>query len=68
MQQISPKKEYNTRHNWVGKLIRWELCKKLKFNHADKWYMPNPESVLKNETQKILWDFDIQMGHQITAR
>ena len=24
-------KEYKTRHNWVGKVINWELWKKLKF-------------------------------------
>ena len=25
-------KEYNTRHVWVGKVIHWEMCKKLKFD------------------------------------
>ena len=24
-------KEYKTRHDWVGKVIHWELCKMLKF-------------------------------------
>ena len=37
-------KEYESRHGWVGKSIHWELCKGLKFNHADKWYMHKPES------------------------
>ena len=23
-------------------MIHWELCKKLKFDHANKWYMYNP--------------------------
>ena len=27
--------------------------------------MHNQESVLENETQKNLWDFDIQMDHLI---
>ena len=35
-------KEYKTRHNWVGTVIHWELCKKLKFDHTNKWYMYNP--------------------------
>ena len=61
-------KEYKTRHDWVGKVIHWELCKKLKFDHTNKWYNDNPESVLKNETHKLLWDFDIQTDHLITAR
>ena len=30
--------------------------------------MHNPESVLENETQKLLWDFDIQTGHLTLAR
>ena len=45
-------KEYKTRHDWVGKMIHWELCKKLKFNHMNKWY--NPESILENETKTSL--------------
>ena len=30
--------------------------------------MHNPESVLENETHKLLWDFDIQTDHLISAR
>ena len=30
--------------------------------------MHNPESVLKNETHKPLWDFEIQTEHLISAR
>ena len=30
--------------------------------------MHNPEYVLENETHKLLWDFEIQTGHQISAR
>ena len=45
-------KEYKTRHDYVGKVIHWELCKKLKFDHSTKWYMHKPESILENETQK----------------
>ena len=41
-------KEYKTKHDWVGKVIHWELYKKLKFYHANKWYMHNPESVHRN--------------------
>ena len=29
-------KQYKIRHNWVAKVIHWELCKKLKFDHMDK--------------------------------
>ena len=45
------------RHDWVGKVIHKELCKKFKFGHTNKWYMPNPESVLENEKNyHEFWD------------
>ena len=44
------------------------MCKKFKFDHANKWYMHNPAPVLENDTQKLLWDFDIQTDHIISAR
>ena len=53
-------KEYKVRHSWVGKEIHWELYKKLKFDHTNKWYIHNPEYVLENDTQKLLWDFEIR--------
>ena len=43
-------KEYKTRHDWVGKVIHWEMCKKFKFDHTNKWYMQNPAPVLENNT------------------
>ena len=49
-------------------MIHWELCKKFKFDHVNKWYIHNTESVVENETYKILWDFDVEMDHQISAR
>ena len=29
--------KYKSKHNWVGKVIHWELCKRLKFDHTTKW-------------------------------
>ena len=55
-------------HDWVGKVIHWEMCKKFKFDHANKWYMHNPAPVLENDTHKLLWDFDIHTDHLISAR
>ena len=46
-------KEYKTSHDWVGKVILMELCKKLKFDHTNKWYILNPGSFLKNETSVL---------------
>ena len=67
MLQISAK-EYKTKHCRVGKVIHWELCKKLKFNNTNKWYMHNTEVGQENETQKVFWDFEIQIDHQISVR
>ena len=58
-------KEFKTRHDWVGKVIRRELCKIFKFDHRNKWCMHNLESVL--ETHKVLCDYEIQMNHQIST-
>ena len=44
-------KEHNARRDWVGKVIHWEMCKKFKFDHANKWYMHNPAPVQENDTQ-----------------
>ena len=30
--------------------------------------MHNPESPLENDTQRLLWDFEIQTDHLISAR
>ena len=61
-------KEYKTRHDRVGKVIHREMCKKLKTDHTNKWYMHNPTSVLENSTHKLIWDFDIHTDHRISAR
>ena len=61
-------KECKTRHDWVGKVIHWEMCKKFKFDHTNKWYMHNPAPVLENDTHKLLWDFDMHTDHLISAR
>ena len=56
-------KEYKMRHDWVGKLIHWELCKKL-----DEWYMYKWEFALENEMHQIWGDLEIQTDHSIYAR
>ena len=61
-------KEYKARHDWLGKVIHWEMCQKFKFDHANKWYMHNPAPVLENDSHKLLLDFDIQTDHLISAR
>ena len=61
-------REYKTRHNWVGKVIHWEMCKKFNFDHTNKWYMHNLAAVLENDIYKLLWDVDVLTDHLISAR
>ena len=61
-------KGYKTRHDWVGKAIHWEMCKKFKFDYTNKWYMLNPAPVLENDKHILLWDFSIHTDHLISAR
>ena len=61
-------KEYKNKCDWVGKMIHWELCKKLKFHYTIIRYMHKPEGILENETHKNLWDSEIQTDHLILAR
>ena len=53
-------REYKTRQNWVGKMIHWEMCKKLKFDHTNKWYMHN-SAYLPGRMRHI--NFDIQVHY-----
>ena len=52
-------KEYKIRQDRVGKVIHSEMCKKLKFDYTNEWYMHNPASFLENDTHKLLWDLTI---------
>ena len=61
-------KKYKIKYDCMRKVFYWELCKKPKFDHTTKWYMHKLESVREIETTKILWDFEIQTDHLISAR
>ena len=52
----------------MSKVIHWELWKKFEFDHTNKWYRHNPESILEDETHNLLWEFKIPTNHQISAR
>ena len=48
------KKEYNRRHDNMGKVVHWKLARKCNFEAGDKWYEHEPESALENQDKKIL--------------
>ena len=62
------RKEFKTRHDWVDKVIHWELRRKFEFDYTNKWCMHKPIFVLENETRKLHWVFEIQTDHLISAR
>ena len=49
------------RHDWVGKMIHWELSKKFKFDHTNRRHL----HILENE---LLWGFKKQKDDLIYAR
>ena len=61
-------KECKKRHNWMGKRIHWDVCKKNKIEVKEKWYEHEPAPVTENEECKILRDFNVQTDHVIEAR
>ena len=44
------------------------ICREFQSDHTNKWYMHNPAPVLKNDSHKLLWDFNIQTDRLIPAR
>ena len=46
-------------------VIHWEMCKTFEFDHTNKWYMQQSATV---PGEWLLWDFDIQTDHLISAR
>ena len=61
-------KEYKKQHDWVGKRIHWEVCNKFDIVVTEKWYEHQPQPVMENESNKILWDFRVQTDNVIEAR
>ena len=58
--------KYKSRHDWVGKIIHWKLCKILQIDSTNKWDIHKPD--LENKNRKIHWDFEIQTDHPIHTR
>ena len=61
-------KEYNRRHDWIGRLIYWEICGANGIHVISEWYGHQPEAVIENDSCKILCDLTVQTNHFITAR
>ena len=60
--------DYKHRHDWIGKPIHWEVCRKCGIEVMPEWYKHHQQAVKENKRYKTLWDFNIQTGHVIEAR
>ena len=61
-------KEYKRRHDNVAKKVHWDICKKNRLEHSEKWYEHAPKGAVENEGIKVLWDINIQLDNMIEAR
>ena len=63
---LAQKQYKDWRHDVIGKIIHWELCKLNNLPHSEKWYEHKPEPVTECDSVKILWDFKIQTDKVIS--
>ena len=61
-------KEHKRRHDNVAKKVHWNICKKNRLKHREKWYEHVPEGAVENEQIKVLWDINIQCDNLIEVR
>ena len=61
-------REYKKSHDWVGRKIYQELCRKIAFDVNEKWHKHEPQKVVANDSWKILQDVTVQTDHVIEAR
>ena len=52
----------------VAKKVHWDICKKNRLEHSEKWYEYALEGAVENEENKVLWDINIQCDNLIEAR
>ena len=61
-------KDYKRRQNNVAKKVHWDICKKKRLEHSEKWYEHALKVAVENEEIKVLWDINIQCDNLIEAR
>ena len=64
---ILAQNEFKNKHDWVGKVIHWELFKRLKIDYTNIKYS-NQNLFFENETYKILRNFEIQTDSPIPSK
>ena len=64
-QSLAQRQYKNWRHDVVARVLHWELCKKFKLPHNDRWYEHTPEPSAQNENAKLIWDVTIQTDKKV---
>ena len=59
--------EYKRRQDWTGKRGHWNVSKVFGFKVKEEWYEHEPEAVKANDEYRILWDFSVEIDHNIKA-
>ena len=57
--------EYKARHDWVGKVIHSEMCKKIWIWPCQQMVYAQPSTCPRKWHAQLQWDFDIQTDHLI---
>ena len=60
-------REYKRRQDNVARKVHWNLCKKDRLEHTEKWYGHIPEGAVENEEVKMLWHINVQCDNVIEA-
>ena len=60
----------NTKEGMIGSegLFIGKICAANGIHVNSKWYEHQAQPVIENDACKILWDFNVQTDHFITAR
>ena len=46
-------KEYKQQHDWMGRTVHWDICRKKGFNVLKKWYEHRPIPLQKMSLLKF---------------
>ena len=60
--------EYKRRYASIGKEVHWNLFKKNRLKHTEKWYEHVLEGAVENEEENMLWDINVQSDNVNEAR
>ena len=63
-------KEYKARHDWVGKVVHWEMCKKLNLQTDHLILARRPDLIIVNQKKRIckIVDFAVPADHRINLK